>query len=206
VTPFNGLSDADKAKLIKGAFGRELLKIVQQTTAALLWGIVPSQAVPRNGSAFFVKTDTAVATFDILPSELTRLERSTVPWPPSIPLVNKSVLIAGFPGAGKTFTESGALNFGLYHSLTSVDSVSDRDISMIRPPDVEMTDIAGKGMPPRGFDMSGMSGGPVISVLETGAGLVSWALAGAIYECGTNFEITKAVRADLIGEDGIIHG
>jgi hypothetical protein len=72
---------------------------------------------------------------------------------------------------------------------------------MVRPPDNEAADIVGGGLPPRGFDMSGMSGGPVIAVMENSL-VVSWNLAGVIYECGTNFEITKAVRADLIGEDG----
>jgi len=49
-----------------------------------------------------------------------------------------------------------------------------------------------------------MSGRPVIAVLEKD-GIVSWAISGVIYECGTDFEITKAVRADLIGEGGTVH-
>jgi hypothetical protein len=119
--------------------------------------------------------------------------------------VNKIVLIAGFPSVGKRFTESGILNFGLYHACTSIDSVNDRDISMVREADDEVADLVGKGLPPRGFDVRGMSGGPVIAVLEN-VGIVSWALAGAIYECSTYFEIIKAVRADLIDENGIVHG
>jgi hypothetical protein len=37
-------------------------------------------------------------------------------------------------------------------------------------------------------------------------GIVSWALAGLICDCGVCFEFVKAARADLLGEDGIIHG
>jgi hypothetical protein len=142
-----------------------------------------------------------VVTFEIRPFELNDLNMQPAPWPPWIPKVNHAVIIAGFPGIGKRFTGS-SITFGLYHALIGVDSVSDRDISMVRPPDDEVVDVVGKGLPPRGFDMGGMSGGPVIAVLEDS--VVSWALSGVIYECGTNFEITKAVRADLIGEDGMI--
>ena len=51
--------------------------------------------------------------------------------------------------------------------------------------------------------MGGMSGGPVVTLLEKD-GIVSCALCGCIYECGSEFEITKAVSADRIGEDGVI--
>jgi hypothetical protein len=145
-----------------------------------------------------------LATFVILPSELDQLDRRATPWPPAIPPVNKSVLIAGFPGVGKRRSESGGLTFGLVKALTTVDSVSDRDLSMLRPPDDEVTDVEGKGLPPRNFDFSGMSGGPVVTVLER-LGIVSFALAGVIYECSVDFEVIKAVRADLIAEDGSIH-
>jgi hypothetical protein len=144
-----------------------------------------------------------IATFEILPPEFDRLERRAAPWPPSTPPVNKSVLIAGFPGVGKRRSESGILTFGMLKALTSVDSVSGHDISMLRPPDIEVTDLGGMGLPPRSFDMGGMSGGPVITVLEN-FGIISFALAGVIYECHTDFEIIKAARADLIGEDGTI--
>lgn len=124
---------------------------------------------------------------------------------PSFPPVNKTVLIGGFPGVGKRLTGS-ELTFGLYFAATSVDSVNERDISMVREPDEEMTDIAGKGLPPRNFELGGMSGGPAIAVLDNDSGILSWRISGVIYECNPSLEITKAARADLIGDDGVIHG
>jgi hypothetical protein len=146
-----------------------------------------------------------VATFEILPSEISRLDRRAAPWPPSIPPKGKSVLLAGFPGIGKRMTASGALTFGMFKSMTNVDSLSERDISLVRPPDDQVTDVDGKGLPPHDIDLGGMSGGPLFTVLD-GAGIVSWALAGVIYEYGAAFEIIKAVKADVIGEDGSING
>jgi hypothetical protein len=146
-----------------------------------------------------------IATFEILHSEISRLDIRAVPWPPSIPPCGKSVLLAGFPGIGTRLSDSGTLTFGMVKALTSVDSCNERDISLLRPPDDQVTDVGGKGLPPRGFDMGGMSGGPVMAVLDR-MGIISWALAGVIYECHIEFEIIKAVRADVIGEDGVIHG
>jgi hypothetical protein len=48
-----------------------------------------------------------------------------------------------------------------------------------------------------------MSGGPVVTVLDH-SGILSFALSGVIYEYGSEFEVIKAVRADLINEDGSI--
>jgi len=144
-----------------------------------------------------------IATFEISPSELAGLEKLPAPWPPFVPPVNKAVLIAGFPAIGTRLNDAGA-TFGLYYACTSINSRNERDISMVREPDDEVMDVAGKGLPPRFLELGGMSGGPALAVLDSG--IVSWALAGVIYECSTNFEIIKAARADLIGEDGIVQG
>jgi hypothetical protein len=150
--------------------------------------------------------DCDVATFEILRSEISRLDRRSVPWPPSIPPKGKAVVFGGFPSLGRRLSASGSVvTFGILKASTHVDSLSERDISLVRPPDDEVTDVDGKGLLPRGLDLGGMSGGPVLAVLD-GVGIVSWALAGVIYECGTEFEIIKAARADMIGADGVING
>ncbi len=146
-----------------------------------------------------------VATFEILPSEISRLDRRAAPWPPSIPPKGKSVVFAGFPGIGKKMNATGELTFGMFKSMTNVDCLSERDISLVRPPDDQVTDVDGKGLPPHDIDLGGMSGGPLFTVLD-GAGIVSWALAGVIYEYGAQFEIIKAVKGDVIGNDGKING
>ena len=72
-------------------------------------------------------------------------------------------------------------------------------------------DAMGLGLPPERYDFGGISGGPMLSVIERN-GIRSWALAGVIYE-GPNpstenghsipgFETIKARRAHFIGADG----
>jgi hypothetical protein len=92
----------------------------------------------------------------------------------------------------------------LYTSLAIVDSVSERDISLVTPPPDQLLDILGKGLPLPGYDLAGMSGGPMAILVETRAGIVKWQLAGIIYECHPTFEILKAARADSIHDDGTV--
>ncbi len=150
--------------------------------------------------------DADVATFEILPCELQESRLSPVPWPPFLAQEGKTVLVGGYPGIGKRVTGPKEITFGIYHALARVDSVNHRDISMVRPPNEEMQDLVGKGLPPQGLDMGGMSGGPVVSPILEPSGESAFGLSGVIYECGSAFDIVKAVRAEIIDDYGIIHG
>jgi hypothetical protein len=245
----------DLADALRGHFGRELLRFAEERTVAIHWENENAELLPRNASAFVVRTTKAlfgvtakhvatelkespshskmvrltgphnntlqgidlcsrlisqgrhcdIATFRIQPNELAELRVETAPWPPVIPQIGKPVLVAGFPDIGKRFTSNRNVNFGLYNISTEANSVSERDISMLRPPDSDVVDVLGKGLPPRGIELGGLSGGPVISVLQgEESRIISYALAGSIYESQPNLEIIKAVRADLIDEDGRI--
>lgn len=74
--------------------------------------------------------------------------------------------------------------------------------------------VLGEGMPPENYDFRGISGGPMLSVIECRGLLRSWALAGVIYE-GPNpspdpdeaiggLEIIRARRAHFILPDGTL--
>jgi hypothetical protein len=142
-----------------------------------------------------------VVTFKISNEELRTLDRLTTPWPPVVPEVGQAVLLAGFPGCEKSFSGSNSIDLRMYAAKWIVDSVSERDISIVRPPDSEVLDIHGKGFPEHQYDFGGMSGGPVVIVID-GGHIFSWALSGVIYELQQSLEIFKAVRADVISEDG----
>lgn len=146
-----------------------------------------------------------VATFEITEQELQTLGRLTTPWPPVIPQVGQAVLLGGFPGCEKSFSGSNSIDLRIYTAKWIVDSVSERDISIVRPPDNEVLDVHGRGFPKRQYDFGGMSGGPVVIWLD-GEHIASWALSGVIYELHQNLEILKAVRADFISEDGKLIG
>jgi hypothetical protein len=96
------------------------------------------------------------------------------------------------------------VDFSFYLAMGAVENVSDSDISWHKPPNENLQDTLGLGLPPPEYNLAGMSGGPVTALFESPSGIASWALAGIIYECQASWEIVKAVRADRIGADGII--
>jgi hypothetical protein len=144
-----------------------------------------------------------LATFALTPAELAELSKATVPWPPVIPENDGIVPFAGVPGATKESPTPGHVDLGFYTAFAKIDSVNDRDISTVIPSNEMLVDVLGKGLPPPGYDLGGLSGGPVAVLLES-AYIMHWALSGVIYECGSRFRILKAVRADIIRTDGVI--
>lgn len=149
--------------------------------------------------------DCDLATFHVTPDEILQLEKITVPWPAVIPNLGHAALLAGMPGIARTNPLRHHVDFGVYVALGVVESVNDRDISLVKRDNSELVDILGKGLPPRGFDLGGMSGGP-IALIQENHGIVSWNISGVIYQNHQSFEIMKAVRADLISRDGSILG
>lgn len=146
--------------------------------------------------------DVDIATFRITPAELKTLGELTMPWPPIIPEPGKSVILAGWPGVGRSSPAPAKVHFRCYIAMFGVDNVNDLSISMMKPPNSELVDIVGKGLPPAQFDIGGMSGGPIAAVLKTPSGLITWQLSAVIYEGHQTFEIFKGARADFIGDDG----
>ena len=68
-------------------------------------------------------------------------------------------------------------------------------------------DALGKGFPPDNYDMGGVSGAPVIALIKSEAEVVSWRLAGIVYEAIASEilgEIMFAHHADLIGLNGMV--
>lgn len=145
--------------------------------------------------------DCDIATFKITPEELKKLGRMTTPWPPVLPKVDEAVILAGLPGIEKRFPDLGYVDFGKVVLIAQVNSISDREISFVRPPDEDVIDTLGKGLPPRHYDMGGMSGGPMATLLERG-GIISWAVSGVISQAHQDLEILKAGRADFIDANG----
>jgi hypothetical protein len=147
--------------------------------------------------------DCDVATFEVTPDEILQLEKITVPWPPVIPTVGHAALLAGMPGIARSNPQRHHVDFGVYLALGVVESVNDRDISLVKRDNSELIDTLGKGLPPPAFDLGGMSGGPIAAIQEN-HGILSWNISGVIYQNHQSFEIMKAVRADLISTDGSI--
>jgi hypothetical protein len=134
-----------------------------------------------------------IATFRVTEENIVRLNRQIdelnrqgvsmekkqplTAWPPRTPQVGKGVLYAGFPGSVRNRLGPCEFSFGLCPGAGVADHVDDHQIVTAIKRE-ELVDTLGNGLPPEDFDFGGMSGGPVLAVIETG--VYSWNLAGVI--------------------------
>lgn len=86
--------------------------------------------------------------------------------------------------------------------MTAINRITDHQITC-RFDREKMLDLGGQGLPPVGYDVGGISGGPLlIPALEREA--IAWRFGGVVVQAaaGTLFEQIVAVRADYILPDG----
>lgn len=156
-----------------------------------------------------------IATFKITAAEVNSIGKTILTgyqktWPPQPPTQGRGVFFSGFPGIGTTWLSKNMIAFGATPGGGVASSVNERDISILIERE-HLIDVMGKGLPPENFDFGGISGGPVLTVVENHA-LRSWRLAGIIYqgpnpsadpsEAIAGLQIIKARRADFILSNG----
>jgi hypothetical protein len=151
-----------------------------------------------------------IATFHVTREEvafttctpLTGFQRE---WPPRLAQINCGVTYCGFPGVGRR-------SFGCIPMACIVTSVHERCIS-IQIERQNLVRVLGDEDMPENFDFGGMSGGPLLSIVERGS-LRGWAPAGVVFQ-GPNpsgdsaqsiegLEIIKARPIDFINADGTL--
>jgi hypothetical protein len=142
-----------------------------------------------------------IATFRVSEQLISKLgKRPCTAWPPMMPEVGKGMIWAGYPGVERIQTGFQQHNFGIYCAGTLAHSVSDTRISSAPLRRDEVLDTMGLGLPSEMYDLGGMSGAPVLTLIETG--VVSWRLAGVISEGMRVGHVFWAARADFIDDDG----
>jgi len=161
--------------------------------------------------------DIDIATFCISENEIASISKVILTgrqdrWPPAPPQLNCGVYFSGFPEAERLVLSQNEISFGAMPGMGVASSVSVRDVCTHFDRN-QWIDALGVGLPPENYDFGGLSGGPLLTVIERN-GLRSWALTGVIYE-GPNpsteegqsipgFELVKARRAYFIAPDGQI--
>lgn len=155
-----------------------------------------------------------IATFHVTEPEVkiigkTVLTGSQKKWPPGKPPVNCGVYYAGFPGVGTIEISPDKVSFGAMGGGGIATSVSEKDVSSQIEREHLMSHF-GEGIPPENYDFGGLSGGPMLAVVESA--LRSWALVGVVYQ-GPNtsldaqeaipgLEVIRARRPHFILPDG----
>ncbi|MGB4057259.1 MAG: hypothetical protein WBK77_04165 [Alphaproteobacteria bacterium] len=156
-----------------------------------------------------------IATFRITAAEVAAIGKtvligSQAAWPPAPPQQGRGVYFSGFAGADTLWHSEDEISFAAAPGSGVADMVGRRDIGTVFNRE-NWIDVMGLGLPPERYNFGGISGGPMLSVIER-HGIRSWALAGVIYE-GPNpstdeghaiagFETIRARRAHFIRPDG----
>lgn len=161
--------------------------------------------------------DIDIATFRVSVADVSALRKTVLTgyqrrWPPAPPQQDRGVYYGGFPGIETIWMSPREVSFGAAPGGGVASSISEADVCSLVERD-HLIAVLGSGPPPENYDFRGMSGGPMLTVIENGV-LRSWSLAGVLYE-GPNpspdpaqaiagLEIIRARRAHFILPDGTL--
>ena len=150
-----------------------------------------------------------VATFRLSATDVTAIGKPTISasattWPPRSADEGNFAFFAGFPAPSRGISSTGHFLAAVpYMAMTPITVITERQITC-RFDRKKWVDIGGQGLPPVGYEIGGVSGGPLLIPTLEGNGTVAWRLGGVIVEAahGELFEAVVAVRADHIRPDG----
>jgi hypothetical protein len=136
-----------------------------------------------------------IATFMISPDEVRRTGdgRFAMSFDPMVPQMGKGVLFAGFPGIARRRLSEREIENGIFTALTVADNVSDRGISGHFDRQYQV-DKPGRPTAPEGYDIGGVSGGPLVTMVDS-ANLCYWRLGGVKRRRSRRFFYRTGIRS-----------
>jgi hypothetical protein len=147
-----------------------------------------------------------IATFRVTSEEIAATGKRVVrgadgAWPQP-PQPGEAVFFGGFPGAERDSIGPDEMVFGLHSAMPRLTSLTDHQLCC-QFDRSSWIDVRGLGLPPVGYDLGGVSGGPMLKPIFVD-GAWSWRLAGVISEATSTegFERVTAVRAHFILPSG----
>lgn len=172
-----------------------------------------SETVCQFGNFTFVPEDRIIstggrvdiATFEMLDHEVEKIGKKPIEyWPPMIPSEDKGILFAGFPAVETIQLGTREYSFGMCVGSGVARTVTDHQFTTVIEHD-QLVDTLGLGrLPSPNLDIGGMSGGPVLTLVETPF-MVTWRLGGVIVQGWPSADMIVAHRADTIDENGKVH-
>jgi hypothetical protein len=147
-----------------------------------------------------------IATFRVTPEEIAATSKKVVQgvdgaWP-APPNQDEAVFFGGFPSCERDKIGPHEMVFGLHSAVTRLTSLTDHQLCC-QLDRTSWIDVRGLGLPPVGYDLGGVSGGPMLQPVFVD-GAWAWRLVGVISEAISveGFERVTAVRAHFILPSG----
>lgn len=151
-----------------------------------------------------------IATFRLPNDAVNRIGKKPIPtlgassFAP--PHKGQQVMFVGYPANERGIIDEGAIEFGSYSALSGVSSITEHQIT-IRFDREHMIGHHGAGLPPLGYGLGGMSGGPLLAPEHDGKWY--WRLVGIVVQAPEErppekvlYESVIAHRAEYIQPDG----
>jgi hypothetical protein len=177
----------------------------------------PPMPIPLGDRIIDASAEIDIATFRVSESELQYFDRNLPrghvgEWPPKLAQVNGPVTYSGFPGVGRRLV-AGGRSFGAVSMGGFVTSSHETMISIQIERD-ELVRLLGDRDMPENFNFGGMSGGPLIAIVQAEI-MRGWKPAGVIIS-GPNpgdapdqdfipgFEVIRARPIHFIKADGTL--
>jgi hypothetical protein len=112
-----------------------------------------------------------IATFHVTPNELTKIGRTAVTgfqrtWPPRLPQIERGVTYCGFPGNGRRDLGDRQVSFGIVGMGGIVTNAHESCIS-VQIEREYLLRVLGNEEFAENYDFGGMSGGPVLAIVQT---------------------------------------
>lgn len=133
-------------------------------------------------------------------------------WPPPIPQEDRGVLYCGFPGKGRRILKPKEISFGCVTMAGLASNCRDASLSILIERE-NLEQVLGDEAMPEDYDFGGLSGGPVIAIVQSPT-MRSWRPAGVIIqgpnpsglagESISGLEIIRVRPIHFIKEDGFI--
>jgi hypothetical protein len=158
-----------------------------------------------------------IATLRFTPEEVAAIGRTVLTgyqrnWPPRLAPIDSWVTFAGWPGVARQWMAPRDISFGAVAMAGKVTNTRETCIS-IQVERSELAQVIGESPMPEDFDFGGMSGGPMLEIVQRGS-FRGWMLAGVIFQ-GPNpsgdpatsiagLEIIRARPAHFINVDGTL--
>jgi hypothetical protein len=182
-----------------------------------LGGMGRSIPVEMNKRIIDANAQLDIGTFHVTREEAEHIGRTVLTgfvknWPPIPVLEGRGVTYCGFPGVGRTAIGPRDIDFNGVTASGIATGANESVISILIERQHLVAPI-GESMLPENYDFRGISGGPVLAIIETDK-LRSWMPAGVIFQ-GPNtsgdpnesipgFELIRARPIQYIHADGTL--
>jgi len=144
--------------------------------------------------------DMDIATFAIDNNEIKSLGKNVLfgsqsTWPPKKPNEQEAIVVAGFPGIERIEIKKRNYSFGVHCFNTPASSIGPRHFGCSFDRQY-WVDVFGHGLPEELYDLGGISGAPALALEKSKSGIISWRLAGIVYQ---------ATASEVMGEILLVH-